>query len=465
ANNTAVELALAHPATPRDPYIQPATAQDTPSRLPAPWQRDAVSAAWSRTVTDAVLEHGLKRTHGETATPSRAAALDAAAHATLAANLAHSRRGIAAHYQAIYAQRDWQQLGPLPGAVTDALHAPTNTLGASDGHTYIRDTQGRWSTPGRLWGRNLAEGNLRAELDATAQLIATTFAATHTAPATTSPAQVDAPPIPPHLRDFRHPGHPRHADYATLLQHVHAMEDRVRMPHGEHSERAAAALLDRHSADRLGPAARVELHGEGRATAMHLVTNERAAGNAWLTVERRTPVSVFDAVARSVDEASGDWSRRELPHLYQPQSMVEAPPRDPSTLDPCDLRRADHPRHGAFTGMRERIGAAYAQYGIARRGDQLDRATAAVMRDLPTYARLPDQVQLLPDPQTGRIGPDSAVLTRDSQSFLACTTTTHAAAMQQATETTFRQLDQLTMQQQLQPTQVAQAQPAQAMGR
>ncbi|CAM5469853.1 hypothetical protein [Rhodanobacter lindaniclasticus] len=43
-----------------------------------------------------------------------------------------------------------QQLGPLPGAVTDALHAPTNTLGASDGHTYIRDTQGRWSTPGRL---------------------------------------------------------------------------------------------------------------------------------------------------------------------------------------------------------------------------------------------------------------------------------------------------------------------------
>src|SRR6185312_8005639 len=225
------------------------------------WQRDAASGAWSRTVTDAVLEHGLKSTHVETATPSRTAALDAAAHATLADNLAHSRRGIAARYQAIYAQRGWQQLGPLPDAVTDALHAPTNILDASDGHAYTRDARGHWSTPGRLWGRNVAEGN--------------------------------------------------------LLQHVHAMEERVRMAHGEHSERAAAALLDRHSADRLGPAARVELHGEGKAMAMHLVTNERAPGNTYLTVERRTPVSVFDAVARSVDDASRDWSRRELPHLYQ----------------------------------------------------------------------------------------------------------------------------------------------------
>ena len=463
ANNTAVELALAHPAPPRDPYTQPASAQDTSSRLPAPWQRDAASGAWSRTVTDAVLEHGLKSTHVETATPSRTAALDAAAHATLADNLAHSRRGIAARYQAIYAQRGWQQLGPLPDAVTDALHAPTNILDASDGHAYTRDARGHWSTPGRLWGRNAAEGNLRAELDATAQLISTTFAmhaATHATQQT--PAHAAVPPIPPHLHDFRHPGHPLHASYGTLLQHVHAMEERVRMAHGEHSERAAAALLDRHSADRLGPAARVELHGEGKAMAMHLVTNERAPGNTYLTVERRTPVCVFDAVARSVDDASRDWSRRELPHLYQsPVRVAETPSRDPSSLEPCDLRRPDHPRHAAFVNMREHVGAAYAQYGIARSADQLDRATAAVMLDRPVHARQPDQVQLLPGPQTGRIGPDSGVLTRDSSSFLPCTTTTHAAAMQQPPEAMFRQLDQLIMQQRQQ----AQMQPAQAMGR
>lgn len=460
ANNTAVELALEHVATPRDPYTQPATAQDAPSRLAAPWQRDAASGSWSRTITDAVLEHGLKSTHVETATPSRSAELDAAAQATLAANLAHSRRGIAARYQAIYDQRGWQQLGAMPGAVTDALHAPTNTLDASDGHTYTRDAQGTWSTPGRLWGRNAAEGNLRMELDASAQLIATTFAAEramHTATHATSQAsaQVDAPPIPPHLHDFRHPGHPLHATYDTLLQHVHAMEDRVRMPHGEHSERAAAALLDRHSADRLGPAARVELHGEGKTTAMHLVTNERAAKQAYATVERRTPISVFDVVARSVADVSRDWSRRELPHLYQPTPRTaEARPRDPSTLDPCDLRHRDHPRHAAFVSMREHIGAAYARYGIARSADQLDRATAAVMRDLPAHARLPDQVQLLPDTQTGRFGPDSGVLTRDSSSFLPCTTTTHTAAMQQAPDALFRQFDPLAAPQPMQPAQM-----------
>ncbi|WP_426700051.1 hypothetical protein ACPPVV_11645 [Rhodanobacter sp. Col0626] len=41
ANNTAVELAIAHPAEPRDPYTQPAAAHDTPSRIAAPWNRDA----------------------------------------------------------------------------------------------------------------------------------------------------------------------------------------------------------------------------------------------------------------------------------------------------------------------------------------------------------------------------------------------------------------------------------------
>jgi len=90
------------------------------------------------------------------------------------------------------------------------------------------------------------------------------------------------------------------------------------------------------------------------------------------------------------------------------------------------------------------------------------------MLDRPVHARQPDQVQLLPGPQTGRIGPDSGVLTRDSSSFLPCTTTTHAAAMQQPPEAMFRQLDQLTMLQR-QQAQVQQAQmpmqPAQAMGR
>ncbi|WP_426700053.1 hypothetical protein ACPPVV_11655 [Rhodanobacter sp. Col0626] len=167
ANNTAVELAMAHPAEPRDPYTQPAAAHDTPSRIAAPWNRDAQTQAWSRYVTDQVLEHGPASTHMETATPERAAQLNAAAQQTIAENVAGSKRGIAEHYQAAYERRGWAQQGPMPQDVTAELRKPTNTLHASDGHTYTRAADGQWNTPGTLYGTNAAEGNLRAELDAT----------------------------------------------------------------------------------------------------------------------------------------------------------------------------------------------------------------------------------------------------------------------------------------------------------
>jgi hypothetical protein len=112
ANNTAVELALANPAEPRDPYTQPAAAHDAPSQITAPWTRDVQTHTWSRHVTDRVLEHGINITHLDAASPERAAQLDAAAQQTIAENLAGSKRGIAEHYQVAYEQRGWAQQGP-----------------------------------------------------------------------------------------------------------------------------------------------------------------------------------------------------------------------------------------------------------------------------------------------------------------------------------------------------------------
>ena len=114
ANNTAVELALAHPPTPRDPYTQPAGPKDTPSRLDAPWVRDAQTQQWSRTVTDQLMEHGLKSTHAEVAGPQRAMELDAAAHQAIRDNLASSPRGIAERYQTAYERNGWEKFGPVP---------------------------------------------------------------------------------------------------------------------------------------------------------------------------------------------------------------------------------------------------------------------------------------------------------------------------------------------------------------
>jgi hypothetical protein len=451
ANSAAVDLALANPPTPRDPFTQPAGPKDTPSRVDAPWRHDAQTQQWSRTVTDEVLEHGIKSTHVETASLQRAAELDAAAQHTMAENLAQSPRGIAEHYRTAYEQNGWAKYGPVQPSVTNALKAPENTLQASDGKTYTHQANGQWTTPGHLWGTNMAEGNVRAELNATAQT-----AAAHRQPsaqavpqATVKTAPEAPPPIPEHLRDFRHPDHPMHGNYQNMLGHVHAMENANRIPHGPHSERTAAALADQQSADRLGWVKQVELHDQGQRTDIHLVTGEPAQSSA--KSERVTPIRSDDAIARPVEQVSQDWSRRELPHIYQHQALDSEPRvRDAGALQADDPRRTDHPRHEQFEALRERVGAAYAQYGVMRSEGQLDRATAAVMLDLqksdPRW-QMPDRVHLTADPQTGKVGPGSGVMTDNSQSFLPNMTFTQAAVLQQTPEASFQQMNQVGQQQ------------------
>jgi len=167
ASSTAVDLALAHTNTPKDPYSQPAASNDTQSVRDAAWVRDSQSHVWSRQVTDQVLEHGLTSSHTEIASPARTAQLEQSAHATIAANLADSPKGIAQHYLDAYQHNGWQSQGPVPGSVTHALKQPDNVREASDGDTYTRGADGHWRTPGMLYGTNEAAGNIRDELNAT----------------------------------------------------------------------------------------------------------------------------------------------------------------------------------------------------------------------------------------------------------------------------------------------------------
>lgn len=137
ANNTAVELALAHPAPPRDPYTQPANAHDTASFGDPPWRRDPHTGTWQREIRAPFVERGMTPpSYGETATPQRAAELDAATEQVIAANFAASKRGIAERYHAIYLERGWSQYGPMPRDVANALKTPTHSLQASNGNTH-----------------------------------------------------------------------------------------------------------------------------------------------------------------------------------------------------------------------------------------------------------------------------------------------------------------------------------------
>ncbi|WP_208589909.1 zeta toxin family protein [Xanthomonas fragariae] len=164
AASRAVQLRLATPDVPADPYRIPADASDTQSLRDSPWERNARSGQWQREVADGMLDH-LMRTHTETATPQKKAELDDYAHSVMAYNAARSSAAIAAQYATVHAQAGWDRYGPMPEAINHARATPETLLG-SDGDTYTRDAAGTWTHDGWL-GKRQAEGNLRAELDQT----------------------------------------------------------------------------------------------------------------------------------------------------------------------------------------------------------------------------------------------------------------------------------------------------------
>lgn len=168
AANASYELGLANPSTPQDPYRLPPARGDRPSVAGSgdEWVRNAANGAWSREVVLGYLEHGMKHSITETATPQRAAQLEEQSKLVVAQNAANTPAAIAARYRIAYEQFGWSQFGPMPQAVSGALAQP-GTMLASNGNTYTRANDGNWTTPGTLYGTNDATGKVRSELDAT----------------------------------------------------------------------------------------------------------------------------------------------------------------------------------------------------------------------------------------------------------------------------------------------------------
>lgn len=166
ASGVQVQLQLANPSLPRDPYTQKADAMDTPSLREASWRRDPETHQWNRQVTDGYLEHGLPRSHQEQASPGRASRLDQAAQATMAENKAIQPHAIAGRYLEAHHQFGWDRFGPPEPSAVHAANAPRNVQQASDGNEYIRGRDGQWTHEGMFGRQTQARGNLRDELDA-----------------------------------------------------------------------------------------------------------------------------------------------------------------------------------------------------------------------------------------------------------------------------------------------------------
>lgn len=168
ASGVQVQLQLANPSIPHDPYMQKSDASDTPSLREANWRRDPETHQWNRQVTDGYLEHGLPRSHQEQASPERASLLDQAAQATIAENKSIQPHAIAGRYLEAHHQFGWDRFGPPEPSAVHAANAPRNVQQASDGNEYIRGRDGQWTHEGMFGGQSQARGNLRDELEASA---------------------------------------------------------------------------------------------------------------------------------------------------------------------------------------------------------------------------------------------------------------------------------------------------------
>ncbi|EFF47737.1 conserved hypothetical protein [Xanthomonas citri pv. aurantifolii str. ICPB 10535] len=146
ATNAAAALALKDAPAPQDPYRQPANATDRPSLSSADWRRDAANGQWHRLVKAEISGANDRGSYvQETASPERAAELDAQAQETIARNIANSPGAIAARYELAHHRSGWAADGlPMSPAVQQALPDP-DALTASDGQRYYRNIEGQWT--------------------------------------------------------------------------------------------------------------------------------------------------------------------------------------------------------------------------------------------------------------------------------------------------------------------------------
>ena len=263
---------------------------------------------------------------------------------------------------------------------------------------------------------------------------------TERAPTKHEAAAKQAPSIPDHLRDFRHPDHPMHQPYQRALTKVHTMEDMNKVPHGQHSERMAAAVVDTLHEARFGSLDRLELRGAGKHTQ---VVAHQSRPSVYLP-ERDVSVSVEHALSRTVEQRADDWSKRAMPHLHEPLPAIAAERHpDPRMLPPHDLRHPDHPQHALYRQVHTHVADAYAKAGIPRSATQLEHATAATL--LQAQVTQVDwfqghQVFLTQDRASGIIGPQSPLVIRQPDHVYGYRNDiVPAQAMQHAPEHSFQQ--------------------------
>jgi hypothetical protein len=176
ATTVSLDLMLARPPVPKDPYTLPSAPGDAHSMPPSDWHRDPATGQWKRPLyewqADASELGSTTLRDIAIADPARAAQLDAASQAILRDNVHLAPAAMAARYELAYHDKGWKSVQQeLPDSAKQAL-ADDGRLVASDGAEYRLRSDGGWERQA-LFGLTTADANpaIRTELDATRALL------------------------------------------------------------------------------------------------------------------------------------------------------------------------------------------------------------------------------------------------------------------------------------------------------
>ncbi|MET7140095.1 hypothetical protein M3S04_03925 [Xanthomonas sp. PPL139] len=172
--NDAYSLGLANLPEPKDPFRIDASGGRTPPPQPFETSRHYVrnpqNGEWSLSIHE-VIDGRVPVDRSVAVSPEKSVQLEAESLRIIAQNAANTPGALAARYQVAYEQygwRDFAYIEPVPEVITNA-QTQQLPLMASDGHEYTLGGDGKWTTPGTLFGTNTAEGNVLEELNRTRQ--------------------------------------------------------------------------------------------------------------------------------------------------------------------------------------------------------------------------------------------------------------------------------------------------------
>ncbi|HZF98473.1 MAG TPA: XVIPCD domain-containing protein, partial [Pseudoxanthomonas sp.] len=156
-------------------------------------------------------------------------------------------------------------------------------------------------------------------------------------------------------------------------------------------------------------------------------------------------VDTHQAIARSPEQHAAAW--QAVPGSQPAVALARLPAYAPDQLAAQDLRHPAHPQHALYTQAGQALAAGYAQLGLTRTPEQLEREAlglAVVSRQ--SHMNAIDGVKPMPDAQ-GQYGPASNLMgyQGDPDQAGASRARVPAAALQVPTEQSVAQFSQVDL--------------------